>query len=158
MDNQLTIFGGVDCERVRAIKKLKVHDRKIKTFGTNWICVQPKLKNRRHIFTYAYWYNIETKMLMAIPTEKAFYTMIGKFGIDQANNLYEEFGRVFGRIEFGWIRQTKGWLSGRISGLRLKHYRRRRHGQWVRGMAQHKFAEEDTTDYEEIFGEPDEHI
>ena len=158
MNNQLTIFGGVDCERVKAIKKLKVHDRKIKNYGTNWILVQPKLRKRKHMFTYSYWYNVESKMLMAIPTEKAFYTMIGKFGIDQANNLYKEFGRVFGRIEFGWIRQTKGWLSGRISGLRLKHYRRRRHGQWTQGIAHHKFNGEDTTDYEEIFGEPDEHL
>lgn len=158
MNNQLTIFGGVDCERVREIKKLKVHDRKIKNYGTNWILVQPKLKKRKHMFTYSYWYNVESKMLMSIPTEKAFYTMIGKFGIDEANNLYKEFGRVFGRIEFGWIRQTKGWLSGRISGLRLKHYRRRRHGQWTQGIAHHKFNGEDTTDYEEIFGEPDEHL
>ena len=153
---QVDIFGKVECERVRAIKSLKVYDRKIKTYGTDWISVQPKLKKRKHMFTYTYWYNVQTKMLMAIPTEKAFYTMIGKFGIDEANNLYKELGRIFGRIEFGWIRQSKGWLSGRISGLRHKHYRRRRHGQWTMGIAQHKFDGEDTTDYEEKFGEPEE--
>ena len=48
---QVTIFGNVECEKVKAIKRLQVRKRKIKTYGTNWICVEPKLKKKK---TYVY--------------------------------------------------------------------------------------------------------
>ena len=149
---QIQMFDDLKPDRVHEIKKLKVYERKIKRYKTNWIYVQPKLKKRKHMFTYAYWYNIETKVMLVIPAEKQYFTMIGKLGINKGNDLFKEFGRASGGIGWGWIRQTKGWLSGRISGLRMKLKRRQRHEQWIPGMAQHEFDEEDTTDYEEKFG------